>query len=72
MASHHIRNQVPNDIDTSYQIILAQSQKSQTYLNKIQTWTKKQKIELNEEKMKCMVFNFTKKKQFSTRLNLNE
>ena len=29
------------------------------------------KMELNEEKTKCMAFNFTKKKQFSTRLTLN-
>ena len=28
-------------------------------------------MELNEEKTKFMIFNFTKKRQFTTRLNLN-
>ena len=50
MASHHTRNQVPNDIDTSNQTIPAQNLKSQTYLNKIKIWTEKQKMELNERK----------------------
>jgi hypothetical protein len=50
MASHHTRKQVPNNIDTSNQIIPAQNLKSQTYLNKIKNWTEKQKLEPNEEK----------------------
>ena len=71
MASHNLKSQVPNDIHTSNKIIPAQNLKSQHYLDEIQKWTIKQKMELNEDKTKCMVFNFTKKQQFSTRLALN-
>ena len=37
----------------------------------MQEWTNKQKMILNEEKTKLMVFNFTKKRKFSTCLILN-
>ena len=40
-------------------------------MNNIQKWTTDQNMILNEEKTKTMVFNFTKDKQFSTRLSLN-
>jgi hypothetical protein len=33
--------------------------------------TNKQKIVVNEDKTKCMIFNFTKTKQFATRLTIN-
>ena len=71
IASHIIKSQIQNDVHTNNQIIPPNNLKSQIYLDEIQNWTQKQKMELNEEKTKCMVFNFTKKKQFSTRLTLN-
>ena len=37
---------------------------------KIDEWTKKQKMEISEKKTKAMIFNFTNKFQFSTRLQL--
>ena len=40
MASHNLKNQVPNYINVSNQIIPPQHLKSQTFLNKIQEWTK--------------------------------
>ena len=70
MASHNVKNQVPNDINSNNQIIPPENLKSQVHLNEIQNWTEKQKMELNTEKTKCMVFNFTKTKQFSTRMTL--
>ena len=71
MASYNSRNQVANDINISNKIIPPNHLKSQHYLNEIEKWTKMQKMELNEEKMKCMIFNFTKHNQFSTRIALN-
>jgi hypothetical protein len=71
MASHNTKHQVPNDIHMSNQIIPSKHLKSQIYLNQIQEWTIKQKMVLSEEKTKCMVFNFSKKRKFSTRLSLN-
>ena len=71
MASHNMKQQVSNDVNIHNQIIPAQSITSQTYLNEIQAWTENHKMELKEEKTKFMVFNFTKKKQFTTRLNIN-
>ena len=70
MASHNLKHQIPNDIISSNLIIPPQNLKSQKYLNDIQQWTKNQKMIINEEKTKCMIFNFNKKKPFSTRLTL--
>ena len=71
LASHNPKIQVPNNIHMSNQFIPAEHIKSQDHINKIQEWTVKQKMVLNEEKTKTMTFNFTKKKQFSTELKLN-
>ena len=71
MTSHNSKLQVPNDIIDSNLFIPPNNLNSQKYLNTIQKWTKDQKMILNEEKTKTMVFNFTKNKQFSTRLSLN-
>ena len=62
MASHNTRNQVANDVNISNQIIPPNHLKSQHYLNEIEKWTKMQKMELNEQKTKCMIFDFTKEK----------
>ena len=71
MASHNNKSQVPNDIMMNNQIIPSQNSKSQTYLDNISEWTRNQKMIINEDKTKCMSFNFTKTKQFSTRLTIN-
>ena len=71
LASHNIKLQVPNDIHTSNLIIPPNNLKSQHYLTEIQKWTVKQKMIINEEKTKAMIFNFTKTKQFTTRLSIN-
>ena len=52
-------------------VIPPQNLKSQGFLEDIQKWTKNQLMTINEEKTKCMVFNFTKNNQFSTRFTLN-
>ena len=71
MASHNNKNQVANDIPISNKIMPPVHLKSQHYLNDIKRWKEENKMELNEEKTKCMAFNFTNKNQFSTRISLN-
>ena len=44
---------------------------SQNWLNQINDWTIRQKMKINEKKTKCMIFNYTKKYQFTTRLSIN-
>ena len=70
LASHNVKSQVPNDILMNNLFIPKENLKSQSYLNQIERWTEDQKMKLNTDKTKCMIFNFTKSKQFSTRLTL--
>ena len=46
--------------------------KSQSQLNQINEWTKGKKMQLNIKKTKNMIFNFSKKHQFTTKLNVND
>ena len=62
---------VPSDIPTNNNYISENNLKSQKNLNLINTWTKKKKMILNLKKTKNMIFNFTKKYQFATRMKLN-
>ena len=53
------------------QLIPAQHLRSQIDLEKINEWTKKQKMKLNLKKTKNMIFNFSKKYKFTTQLSVN-
>ena len=44
--------------------------KTQENLNNINEWTKKQKMVINQKKTKNVIFNFTKKYQFSTQFEI--
>ena len=71
LCSLNIKNQVPNDIKEDNQFIHPENLKSQEYLNEISAWTDSMKMKINTNKTKIMLFNFTHKYQFSTRLELN-
>ena len=62
---------VPSDLPSHNQFIPAENLKSQEFLEKIQKWTEKQKMILNKKKTKVMIFNFTDKYKFTTRLQMN-
>ena len=68
LTSFNVRSQVPTDILENNQYIPPQNLKSQEYLNQISQWTRNQKMLINQKKSKSMIFNFTQKYQFSTRL----
>ena len=71
LTSYHLKKQVPNDIPTHNQFIQPEKLKTQTYLNEINAWTIKNKMMINQKKTKALIFNFTNKYQFTTRLTLN-
>ena len=70
LSSFNLKQQVPNDIATHNQFISCHNLKSQDWLNNISDWTDNQKIKINNQKTKTMIFNFTEKYQFGTRLSM--
>ena len=72
IATYNIKAHVPSHIPTHNQIIVANNLRSQDDLHVIEDWTKKQKMKLNIKKTKNMIFNFSKKFQFTTSLSVDE
>ena len=72
ITSFNLKQQVPSDIPVHNQYIPAEHLESQKWLNTINDWTLKQKMLVNEKKTKTMIFNYTKKYQFTTRLSIND
>ena len=72
ITSFNLRAQVPSDIPDHNQYIPPNNLKSQEYLDKINQWTKNQKMLINQKKTKTMIFNFTQNYKFTTRLRLND
>ena len=70
LSSFNVREQVPTDIPTHGQFVNPQDLKSQEWLNKINDWTDEQKMVINQKKTKTMIFNYTEKYQFTTRLSI--
>ena len=71
ISAYNFRQHVASDIGTHGNYLPSENFDSQKYLENVTMWTKKQKMALNKDKCKYMVFNFTKKYQFSSRLYLD-
>ena len=69
--SYNFRHHVASDIGLHNQFIPPELLKSQQNLAKINSWTEFQKMKLNLDKTKLMIFNYTRKYQFSTRIETN-
>ena len=67
-----VKSQIPSDVPEHGQFIQSENLKSQEYLNQINTWTEDHKMIISEKKTKAMIFNFTDKFQFTTRLQLKD
>ena len=67
-----VQAHVASDIGIDQKHLSPKRINSQTYLDSISEWTETYMMKLNKEKTKYMIFNFTKKYQFSTRLTLND
>ena len=72
IASYNIHAHVPSNIPTHNQVIVGNNLNTQSQLNSINEWTNKQKMKLNVKKTKSMIFNFSKKNQFTTDLKVND
>ena len=72
ITSFNFKAQVPSDIPVHAQYIPGGNLQSQDHLDKINSWTLRQKMLINEKKTKSMIFNFTDNYQFTTRLQLNQ
>ena len=62
---------VASDIADDSKFLSNSKCKSQDILNSVSEWTDQNKMKLNEQKCNYMVFNFTKKYQFSARFHIN-
>ena len=71
LASYNIKQHVPSNIPTHNQIIQNEHLKSQKYVETLNNWSKQQKMELNIGKTKAMIFNFSKDKQFTVSLKID-
>ena len=72
LSYYDVENQVPSDIAIDSKYIDSSRIKSQTYLDKIEEWTASKEMKLNAEKTNYMIFNFSIKNQFNTRLKLED
>ena len=64
LTSYNFKNHVASDIGTNQLFLPTDNLKSQVYLDKIQHWTKENKMRLNEKKTKVMIFNYSTNYQF--------
>jgi hypothetical protein len=53
-------------------VIIGNNLNTRSQLNSFNEWTNKQKMKLNVKKTKSMIFNFSKKNQFTTDLKVND
>ena len=66
LSSYRVKDSIPSHLPAHNQFIDSKNLKSQEYVNKISDWTDQNLMELNVKKTHCMVFNFSKKYQFTT------
>ena len=71
MCSYNMKAHVASDVISQSTYIPSENLMSQQYLGNLEKWTTKQKMKLNEDKTKQMIFNFTNNFQFSTRNTVN-
>ena len=71
LSSYNFKAHIPSHIGTDQYYISEKNLQTRYYLNTIDQWTKNQQMQINEKKTKSMIFNFTKKLQFTTDLELN-
>ena len=70
LSCYNVKLQVPNDMNINKDFIPSSNLETSKHLQDINDWTKKQKMLLNKNKTSNMIFNFTEKYQFNTRLDI--
>ena len=71
LVSHNMKASVPSNIPVSNNFIPREHLKTQSNLEKVERWSDIKQMKLNLKKTKIVCFNFTKDKQFSTDIKLN-
>jgi hypothetical protein len=66
-----VKQHVPSDVPVSNLFLQKEHLKTQENLTVINNWTKDNKMILNQKKTKTMIFNFSRKYPFSTRVETN-
>ena len=69
-ASFNTRQQVPSDIAVGLDFLPPSSIEFQNHLQRLEAWTKLNKMKLNTDKTNYMVINFSKTHQFTTRFEI--
>ena len=69
LMSHNFRDNIASDIGINQKMLPSENIETQRSLDAIQKWTSDNKMKLNPQKTKAMIFNFTDL-QFTTRLYL--
>ena len=70
LSSYNFKHHVANDIALEDHYIQPPNLQSQSYLESRNKWTLDNKMLLNKQKCKAMIFNFTKNYKFHTRLSI--
>ena len=70
LEEYNVHQHVPSDVATEERFLPSTTFKSQTINNSIADWTMKNKMKINENKTKYMIFNKSQEK-FATRLSMN-
>ena len=70
LTEYNVKEHVPSDIPVENNFISSENLQSQQWLEEINEWTDNHKMKINETKTKAMIFNFSTKHQFSTKLKL--
>ena len=71
IATYNVKAHVPSDVPIHNQIIMPENLETPKHLEKINNWTKGMKMQLNGKKTKSIIFNFSKKNQFTSNLSVN-
>ena len=71
LSTYNFRLHVASDVGIDQHFLSPQNLQSQSYLNDIFEWTNENKMKLNIDKTKVMIFNTSNNYQFMTRLTIS-
>ena len=70
IEKYNFKEHVSSEIPDHNQIIKSDNLKTQGYINDLNEWTEKNLMKMNAKKTKIQIFNFSKKYQFTTNIQL--
>ena len=71
ITNYNIKEHVPSDVSEENSFIPMENLKTSAWMKNLEKWSSEKKMLINGNKSKCMIFNFTNKYQFNTRVNLS-